>query len=208
MAPSGPPADHLSVRDFDLPDIRLLDNDEGEVQVGDVQVGDILGADFIPLDFSDEEDESEAEEDDNEEDWSDPEGEDLGYRSTSEGEAEEEEEVDVDDDRFQPVWRYFPVPSPEPRAQPVERPEDLPPVCPRSEDSAPPASGLSSSTKRSREDSDTPQVSGKRQRKNCEDCDEEPRPSTSGTSSSMPRRYWPSSFQYQRRPDDSDSDED
>ncbi|KAL7387152.1 hypothetical protein ABVT39_019148 [Epinephelus coioides] len=208
------------------------DDDAGEFQVGDAR----LDA-FIPPVSSDEEDEAEAEEDyhedtdeehfddedtedeDNDmldfddEDWRALENEeDSGYGSMS-----EEEEEDVENEE-------------EPPAQPVEHPEDLPPLSPRSEDSAPPASSLSSSTKRSREDSDTPQVSGKRQRKTCEDCDEEPRPSTSGhssstytsgeedyrnsapstsgSSSSMPRRYWPSSFQFPRRPDDSDSDED
>ncbi|KAL7398263.1 hypothetical protein ABVT39_006972 [Epinephelus coioides] len=248
----------MAPRDFELPDgvsavverpteggfpeviwIFNDDDDEGAFQDGDVR----LDA-FIPQVSSDEEDEAEAEaEEDNDED--------IDIEDTDEEDTEDEDTEDEDNDMLDfddEDWRALESEEDsgygsmseeeeedvedeeEPPAQPVEHPEDLPPVSPRSEDSASPASSLSSSTKRSREDSDTPQVSGKRQRKTCEDCDEEPRPSTSGhssstqgsgeedyrnsapstsgSSSSMPRRYWPSSFQYPRRPDDSDSDED
>ncbi|XP_045910315.1 trigger factor-like [Micropterus dolomieu] len=73
-------------------------------------------------------------------------------------------------------------------------------------DSAPSTSGLSSSTKRSREEGCTEQVSAKRQRWNCEENYKDSAPSTSGLSSSTNRRHWPGPYEYQRWPDDSDSD--
>ncbi|XP_034729392.1 microtubule-associated protein futsch-like [Etheostoma cragini] len=66
-------------------------------------------------------------------------------------------------------------------AHQVEHAEDgLPSASQRSTVSAPSTSGLGSSTKRSREESDTLQVSMKRQKWNCEDSHDESAPSTSG----------------------------
>ncbi|XP_026207550.1 midasin-like [Anabas testudineus] len=87
-----------------------------------------------------------------------------------------------------------PVPCACPRHPiPEERPEDgpqrrslagprrsEPPVPQRFEDSAPSTSGLSSATKRSREESDTEQVSAKRHRWNLDGGLDESAPSTSG----------------------------
>ncbi|XP_037644134.1 histone H3.v1-like [Sebastes umbrosus] len=99
----------------------------------------------------------------------------------------------------------------------AERPEEgRPSVCQRSEvrsESVPSTSGLSCSTKRSREEDCTEQVSVKR-RHDCEDSHEVPALSSSGLGSSTKRsrqedyyrygfrRYWESA------PDDSDSDSD
>ncbi|KAL7395036.1 hypothetical protein ABVT39_009122 [Epinephelus coioides] len=103
--------------------------------------------------------------------WSDQESEDSWYASTTEDEEDEEDPDGV----------------------------VLVLVSPRSEASAPPASSLRSSTKRSSEESDTLHASAKRQRRNCEDSPEEGRPSTSCLSSSTGDRWWP---------DVSNSDED
>ncbi|XP_044078630.1 uncharacterized protein LOC122888348 [Siniperca chuatsi] len=106
--------------------------------------------------------------------------------------------------------------------------EGLPSVSQRSDESAASTSGLGSSTKRSREGSDTEQVSAKRQRWNFEESHEESAPSTSGfsfftngireesyresapstsgLSSSTNRRYCLGPFEYQMWADDSDSD--
>lgn len=67
--------------------------------------------------------------------------------------------------------------------QQVEEPEKgLPSISQRSEESAPPTSGLCSSAKRSRDESYREQVSANRHRWNCEDSHEESATSTSGFS--------------------------
>ncbi|KAL7371059.1 hypothetical protein ABVT39_017719 [Epinephelus coioides] len=197
--PSSDDEDEVSVNEYSI-------EDDGEVQVGagdfipplfsddedelsmdgiiavvDREVQVQVGAnDCIPWIDSDDENASDftAEEEDPDDDvvWSDLTSEDSGYGSLTAEDVTEDGEEDVEDEEDPPLPG---VPSLELPVQPVERPKDLPPVSVRSEDSAPPASTLSSSTKRSREDSDTPQVGMKRQRKTSVDSDKEPRPSTS-----------------------------
>ncbi|XP_049446953.1 nucleolin-like [Epinephelus fuscoguttatus] len=150
-------------------------DDEAEVDVGDL---------IPPLNFDDDEDlpiySSSGEEEVSEDEVS---VEDDGEVQVGEGElippldSDDEDEEDAQEEElsmfdfrrfsrpvvippggFWPGWRPFGDPLPEPPVQPVERPAGLPPVSPSSGDSAPPASALSSPTRRSREDSDTLQV--------------------------------------------------
>ncbi|XP_037650474.1 uncharacterized protein LOC119503048 isoform X2 [Sebastes umbrosus] len=160
--------------------------------------------------LSDIEEEEEEEEED-EDAWSDP-SEDSGYESKSEHEEDsEDDDINVIIRPLSPLNQLFPAPSfwqglhrgssPVGRpagapfccnfgvlpAQQEERPEEgQPSVCQRSEESAPSTSGLSSSTKRNREEDCTEQLGVKRQSQ-CKDSHEEPASSTSGLSSSAKR---------------------
>lgn len=128
------------------------------------------------------------------------------------------------------VVRQLPVPVEHHKrpGQQVEQPEGLHPVSQRLEDSGPSISGLSSSTKRNREEDPSEQGSAKRLRCSYEESPEDSAPSTSGlglfTNRNQEKSYrvsfpstsgtvsftsvmrWPGPFGYPAWADDSDSD--
>ncbi|XP_042287466.1 proline-, glutamic acid- and leucine-rich protein 1-like [Thunnus maccoyii] len=195
-----------------------------------------------------ESDEEEDEDTDDSDDWFDWSSEDSGYESLSEDEEELEDDdirprsplvQQLPPDNFWQRWReaYPPVPAgaPVPVAAPFVVPQQLtarhPPVpvqhhelpgasaSQQPEESAPSTPSLSSSTKRSREDSHWEEVTAKPPKRNCEERMDNPVPSTSGHSSSATssttsgssssatsRRYWECPFGFPLWADDSDSD--
>ncbi|GLD62096.1 uncharacterized protein AKAME5_001384700 [Lates japonicus] len=188
--------------------------------------------DFNRPDYmSSEEEEFDSDEED-EEEWSD-ESLDSGYSTMTDDEDDPE---DCEDDQDRP---RSPLPLPPPnfwqewrrqcRPFPAATPLAAPAGPTRVPDAAPTTSGLGTSTKRSREDSDAQEVSMKRPRRDDEDSPEDSAPLTSGLGVSTHRnreedhrdsapstsglcRFTPSGFPgiqllyLPRRDDDSDSD--
>lgn len=165
---------------------------------------------------SDDEDDEET---DDSSDWTDGSDSfgwlDSGYDTMSSEEEDEDnddrvhnEEGDEEDDNIRPL-HFEDLPRPESESWSCILEVD------NSEETTPSSSGLNSSTKRSREDSDEEQHPDKRPKRSCEESfreeesPEEPTPSTSGLGSSTNRsweRFW---GVVTRRPmlfDDSDSD--
>ncbi|GLD60510.1 uncharacterized protein AKAME5_001240000 [Lates japonicus] len=195
--------------------IRILDDD----------IEDHRPAPFFGEEDGDVSDEEEEEFSSDEEEWSD-ESLDSGYSTMTDNEDDSEDNEDDDDRSCSPLplpptnfwqeWRQQcrPFPAAAPLAAPTG------PTCVL--DAAPSTSGLSTSTKRTREESDMEQVGMKRPRRDDEDNPEEPTPSTSGLSSSAHRDPAPSFpglgrftpfgvpgiqlLHLPRRDDDSDSD--
>ncbi|GLD65505.1 uncharacterized protein AKAME5_001696500 [Lates japonicus] len=144
---------------------------------------------------SEEEDVFDSDEEDgevwtDEEDWSEEDSPDSGYSTVT----DDEDDPDDDDRSPSPLplppanfwqeWRRQcrPFSAAAPLAPRIP---DAAPVCAPA--AAPSTSGLSTSTKRIREESDTDQVGMKRPRRDGEDNPEEPTPSTSGFSFSTNR---------------------
>ncbi|GAA6218393.1 major centromere autoantigen B-like, partial [Lates japonicus] len=183
----------------DVPEvIRILDSDDEDVNRPDLSSGEEgeFEGDQEDEEESSEEESSEEEVSSFEEEWSDDESPDSGYSTMTDEEDSSESSRDSDDVRpVLPEWlqphraaQRAPVLHQRLPEEQVEQPEGgLLPVSPRLEDPAPSSSGVSTSTKRSRE-SDTEEVSMKRQRREDEDNPEESAPSTSGL------RYFPNTI--------------
>ncbi|XP_050930029.1 death domain-associated protein 6-like [Lates calcarifer] len=167
--------------------IRILDDD-----IEDHRPAQIFGEeeDNVNDDVSDNVSEEEEEFSSDEDDWSDD-SPDSGYSTMTDDEDDPEHSEDDDNRPRSPLplpppnfwqeWRQQcrPFPAAAPLAAPTGPTRVL--------DAAPSTSGLSTSTKRTREERDTEQVGMKRPRRDDEDNPEEPTPSTSGLSTSTKR---------------------
>ncbi|CAK6955087.1 proline-%2C glutamic acid- and leucine-rich protein 1-like [Scomber scombrus] len=224
--------------DVVLPDYVSSDEEDGEVEVGIA----------IPLLSSDEEEDmevddrlsvaSEEEEDEDDIDIENWTSEDSGYESLLEDEEDSEDEdfrprsplvQQLPPEDFWQGWREDyppllagpPVVGPPIAGPPVAGPPVAGPLEP--DECAPSTSGLSSSTKRSREDTHLEEVTAKRPRWNSEEVPDDSAPSTStsyssgrdesyldsepSTSSGLRNRgFWDSPFGIPWRADDSDFD--